>query len=52
MIVITGASDGLGLQVARQDKLIIGSGIRGSKLLVDGAIFNDLANTTVMDLAQ
>lgn len=39
-------------QVVQQEKLIIGSGIRGSKLLVDGDTFNNLANTTVMDIAQ
>lgn len=38
--------------ITQKEYVIIGSGIRGSKLLVPGDIFAKLPNTTVLDIAQ
>ncbi len=38
-------------QVAAQEKLVIGSGIRASKLLVKSSVLTSLPNAEVMDLA-
>lgn len=38
--------------VVKKEHVIIGSGIRGSKLLVHGSIFSSLPNTTVLDIAK
>ena len=39
-------------RVAESDKVIIGSGIRGSKILVTGALLATLPNTTVLDCVK
>lgn len=38
--------------VANSEHVVIGSGIRGSKLLVPGKVFASLPNATVMDLVK
>jgi prolyl-tRNA editing enzyme YbaK/EbsC (Cys-tRNA(Pro) deacylase) len=38
--------------VTKTPHVVIGSGHRGSKLLVPGALLGDLLNSTVLDLAQ
>ena len=38
--------------VAGHDRLIVGSGIRGSKLLVSGALLASLPNAEVLAIAQ
>lgn len=38
--------------IIKKEYVIIGSGIRGSKLLVHGSIFSSLPNTTVLDIAK
>jgi len=38
--------------VANSDHAVIGSGIRGSKLLVPGKLFLSLPNTTVLDIVK
>jgi prolyl-tRNA editing enzyme YbaK/EbsC (Cys-tRNA(Pro) deacylase) len=41
----------VGSQVVAAGKVIIGSGIRGSKLLMDASLFNDLPGVQVLDIA-
>jgi prolyl-tRNA editing enzyme YbaK/EbsC (Cys-tRNA(Pro) deacylase) len=38
--------------ITKKDKVIIGSGIRGSKLLVPGSIFSGLPNATIIDITK
>lgn len=38
--------------VAEHERLIVGSGIRGSKLLVSGALLASLPNAEVLPIAQ
>ena len=38
--------------ITQKDRVIIGSGIRGSKLLVEGDIFTNLPNVTIKDIAK
>ncbi len=38
--------------ITKKEHVIIGSGIRGSKLLVPGSIFANLPNTTILDIAK
>ncbi|WP_282568148.1 hypothetical protein [Agromyces sp. H66] len=38
--------------MARHDRLIVGSGIRGSKLLVTGAFLASLPSAEVLPIAQ
>lgn len=38
--------------ITQKDHVIIGSGIRGSKLLVPGSIFSNLPNVTVLGIAK
>lgn len=38
--------------ITQKERVIIGSGIRGSKLLVPGGIFAKLPNTTVLDIVK
>lgn len=38
--------------VMKQEHVIIGSGIRGSKLLVESSVFKNLSNTTIKDIAK
>lgn len=38
--------------VARSEKLIIGSGVRRSKLLTTGKVLADLPGTIVMEISQ
>ncbi|HMS30948.1 MAG TPA: YbaK/EbsC family protein [Candidatus Saccharibacteria bacterium] len=38
--------------ITQKEHVIIGSGIRGSKLLVPSSIFNNLPNTTILDIAK
>lgn len=38
--------------ITQKAHVIIGSGIRGSKLLVPGSIFANLPNTTIIDIAK
>lgn len=38
--------------IAKNEQVIIGSGIRGSKLLVPGSIFTKLPNTTILDITK
>ena len=39
-------------EVVKHDKVIIGSGIRGSKLLVESSIFASLPNTSIKDIVK
>ena len=39
-------------EVVKHDKVIIGSGIRGSKLLVESSIFTTLPNTSIKDIVK
>lgn len=38
--------------IFKKEKVIVGSGIRGSKLLVPGGIFSDLPNVTILDITK
>lgn len=38
--------------VTKKERVIIGSGKRGSKLLVPGSVFNDLPNATILDIKK
>lgn len=38
--------------ITKKEKVIIGSGIRGSKLLVPGSIFAKLPNVTILDITK
>lgn len=38
--------------VTQKDRVIIGSGLRGSKLLVPGNIFVMLPNASILDIAK
>jgi prolyl-tRNA editing enzyme YbaK/EbsC (Cys-tRNA(Pro) deacylase) len=38
--------------ITQKDQVVIGSGIRGSKLLVPGSIFTTLPNVEVLDIAR
>lgn len=38
--------------ITQKERVIIGSGIRGSKLLVPGSIFAKLPRTTILDIAK
>ena len=38
--------------ITKKEQVIIGSGIRGSKLLVPGSIFSKLPNATVIDITK
>lgn len=39
-------------EVVKHDKVIIGSGIRGSKLLIESSIFASLPNTSIKDIVK
>jgi prolyl-tRNA editing enzyme YbaK/EbsC (Cys-tRNA(Pro) deacylase) len=39
-------------QVLQHEKLIVGSGIRGSKILITAEKLRDLANAQVLDIAR
>lgn len=38
--------------ITKKEHVIIGSGIRGSKLLIPGSIFSSLPNTTILDITK
>lgn len=38
--------------ITEKEQVIIGSGIRGSKLLVPGSIFSSLPNATILDITK
>lgn len=42
----------IGSNVLKRDKVIIGSGIRGSKILVAPSVLADLPNAKVMNIAK